>query len=180
MATIQELCAGRLRLGVGVGWRRAEFRALGVDRRRRGALGDETLAFLAACFAGDEVEAHGQRFLFRPRPPRPPILVGGAGPHALARAVRHGDGWMPMGTAPDALAGPAAELQQRAEEAGRAPLQVVALTHLALARPDEAARQVDAYAAAGATGLVHADRDPTRFGANAERLGALMRRRSGA
>ena len=50
------------------------LRALGVARERRGALSDEVLAFLERCFARDEVEANGQPFLFRPRPPKPPIL----------------------------------------------------------------------------------------------------------
>src|SRR5881396_3828850 len=78
VATIQELSGGRLLLGVGVGWMVPEFRAAGVDHVRRGKLTDETLAFLDRCFADDLVEVHGQAFLFRPRPARPPMFIGGA------------------------------------------------------------------------------------------------------
>src|SRR4029453_2642273 len=81
--------------------------------------------FLRECFAHDVVEAHGQRFLFRPRPPAPPIFVGGAAPHALARAARFGEGWMPMGGDAAALAPAIAELGRRAREARRGPLASV-------------------------------------------------------
>ena len=103
VATIQELSGGRLLLGVGAGWMEPEFRAVGAAKARRGALTDHTLEFLHRCFAADEVETNGQRFLFLPRPQRPPIFVGGAPPHALRRAVRFGDGWMPMGGDPERL-----------------------------------------------------------------------------
>src|SRR2546428_9428707 len=121
IATVQELSGGRLSLGVGVGWMAAEFRAVGVDIRRRGALSDETLAFLERCFAADVVEAHGQPFLFRPRPPRPPLFIGGAPPHAFRRAVAHRAGWMPIGLEPEQLPPLAAELRTRAAEAGAHP-----------------------------------------------------------
>jgi probable F420-dependent oxidoreductase len=157
VATIQELSGGRLRLGVGLGWMEAEFRALGVARSARARLADETLEFLRRCFASDVVEAHGQRFLFRPRPPAPPILVGGAPPHALARAVRFGDGWMPMGGDPALLAPAIAELGRRAREAGRGPLEVACLLPL---RPDapaaETAERLRALREVGVTRVVAA------------------------
>src|SRR5207244_850857 len=56
---------------------------------------DETLRVLRHCFENDVVELHGQPILFQPRPPRPPIYVGGWPPHALGRAIRYGDGWIP-------------------------------------------------------------------------------------
>jgi probable F420-dependent oxidoreductase len=140
VATIQELSGGRLRLGVGLGWMAPEFRALGVPLRARARLADETLAFLRRCFAEDVVEAHGQPFLFRPRPPAPPILVGGAPPHALARAVRFGDGWMPMGDDLSQLAPAIAELERRAKDAGRDRLEVACL---ALLRDEPAERTAD-------------------------------------
>ncbi|MDE0350488.1 MAG: LLM class flavin-dependent oxidoreductase, partial [Gammaproteobacteria bacterium] len=93
IASLQELSGERLILGAGVGWMRPEFRALGVDRSRRGRIADTVLDLLNRCFAGDEVTENGQPFLFRPRPRKPPVLIGGGPPHALRRAARYGDGW---------------------------------------------------------------------------------------
>jgi probable F420-dependent oxidoreductase len=155
IASVQELSGGRLRLGVGVGWMEAEFRALGVDYARRGALTDETLEFLRRCFESDVVESNGQRFLFRPRPARPPIYVGGAPPWALERAVRFGDGWIPVGVEPDALAGAVRELRALATKTGRPPLEVIAMKTLPLDDPARAADYAEAFRAAGATQLVH-------------------------
>lgn len=119
-ASLQALSEGRLRLGCGVGWMEAEFQVLGVDRTRRGALTDKALETIHACFAADEIELNGARVLFRPRPARPPIYVGGAPPHALARAARYAEGWMPGASAdPDALATPIAELRRLFAEAGK-------------------------------------------------------------
>ena len=171
---MQEL-EGRLRLGIGVGWMAAEFRAVGVDRARRGAITDETLAFLQRCFAADEVEAHGQPFLFRPRPPRPPIFVGGAPPHALVRAARFGDGWMPMGADPEVLRAPIAELHRLAAEYGRPKPEVVVMGRLRLDERDPAAEQLAELSRIGVTRFVLAERyaDADAFKALAGKLAAL-------
>ena len=160
VATIQELSGGRLQLGVGAGWMEAEFRALGVRRTRRGALTDATLDFLRRCFAADEVEANDQRFLFLPRPPRPPIFVGGAAPHALRRIVRFGDGWMPTGTSGEQLGATIAELRDAMAAAGRPVPEVALLTTLPLNDGARAAAQVSRLAAIGVTRVVHAWRYP--------------------
>ena len=98
-----------------------EFRARGVAREQRGRITDDTLAFVTRCFAADEAEANGQPFLFRPRPARPPILVGGAPPHAFRRAGRFGDGWMPIGGSADGLRAPIAELAEKARNSDAMP-----------------------------------------------------------
>jgi probable F420-dependent oxidoreductase len=161
IATLQELSAGRLRLGVGVGWMPAEFRALGVPRERRGRIADETLAFLHACFGADVATAHGQDFLFLPRPPRPPIYVGGTGERALRRVIRYGDGWMPMASDPAALAADVARLRALAAEAGRAAPEVVAFTGFDPREPERVPDRIAALVDAGVTRLVAGGRYAT-------------------
>ena len=177
VATIQELSEGRLLLGVGVGWMQPEFRAAGVPYERRARITDDTLAFVTRCFASDETEANGQPFLFRPRPARPPILVGGAPPHALRRAVRWGDGWIAIGGSADALRGPIAELAAMAAAAGKPPPMVTTMTTLPLDDPPHAADQAAALRAVGVTGLVHAWRypDADAFARAAETLATRVR-----
>lgn len=156
VATVQELSGERLRLGVGVGWMKEEFRALGVAYRRRGAITTETLAFLRACFDGNDMaESNGQPFLFRPRPTRPPIYVGGAPPHALERAVRYGDGWIPAGVEAADLKPSIETFGRLAKDAGRPPLEVIAMKTLPLDDPARAIDYANGFAAAGVAHLVH-------------------------
>lgn len=175
LATIQELSGNRLSVGVGVGWMKPEFRALGVDRQRRGALTDEVLEFLRRCFDAEDdvVSENGQPFFFRPRPRRPPIFIGGAPPHAFERAVRYADGWMPMTTDPEKLAPQIAELHALAEREGAAKPEVVTLGALPIADPGRAAAQVDALAQLGVTRVITGvpyDADPAPFLAAVEQL----------
>ena len=155
IATIQALSGGRLLLGVGAGWMAEEFRALGVERRHRGRLTDEALAFLRDCFEHELIESHGQPLLFRPRPERPPIYIGGAPVPGIPRAVRFGDGWMPVGVEPGDLKPLVGQLSEAARAAGRGTLEVVAMKTLPLANEAEAIDYARAFRDAGATHLVH-------------------------
>ena len=155
IATIQELSDARLLLGIGVGWMEPEFRALGVPRRRRGALTDAALDLLQRCFAGDEVEENGQKFLFRPRPPRPPIFVGGAPPHAFERARRYGDGWMPMSGDAAKLKPQIQKLRELFQAAGRPTPEVVAFAPLLPDEPSQTADRVRALEAVGVSRVIH-------------------------
>jgi len=132
VATVQELSGGRLRLGVGIGWMKSEFRALGVPRSERGRRSDAVLDLLHRGFgaADDVVVEHEQPFLFRPNPARPPIYVGGDGPAAWDRAARFGDGWFPMPRNREALTTGIAELRRRFADAGRGEPEVVTFVSL--------------------------------------------------
>lgn len=156
IATIQELSGGRMRLGVGIGWMKAEFKALGVPRSGRGRIADATLDLLHRCFAAEDdvVVEHEQPFLFRPRPARPPIFIGGAGDHALARTIRHGDGWMPMIGDPGRLADEIRRLHEMAEQAGRPAPEVVSFGAIATDDPGRGAEQLRALSRIGVTRVV--------------------------
>jgi probable F420-dependent oxidoreductase len=116
-ANLDNLCGGRFIFGVGVGWARQEFEALGVPFERRGAISDETLEIVRRCWTEDVVTHEGRFFTFRdvhtaPRPlRRPPIWIGGGSDAALRRAVRHGDAWHPI----RAKLGPLREARVRLE-----------------------------------------------------------------
>ena len=154
LATIQQLSGNRLLLGAAPGWMEAEFRALGVDRSRRGRITDDTLAFIHHCFGDDLAHANGQEFLFRPRPPRPPIFVGGEGEHAISRALEYGDGWIPIGKKPDELAPLISAYRERAESAGKPRPEIVTFSQLDADDDAAAEATVEAFAEAGVDRLV--------------------------
>jgi probable F420-dependent oxidoreductase len=100
-ATLQILSGNRLLLGVGAGYQREEFEALGVKYEERGLLMDEALATIRLAWAGGEVIKEGRHFNAVGNEPRPvptsppPIWVGGGSDKAIERAARAGDGWAP-------------------------------------------------------------------------------------
>lgn len=103
-ANIDRFTGGRFVLGVGVGWSRLEYRALGVSFRDRGRITDEYLAAIIDAWTNDVVSHDGPTVTYDhvctgPRPvasPHPPVWVGGASPAAIRRAARFGDAWHPV------------------------------------------------------------------------------------
>lgn len=158
IATVQALSGERLLLGVGIGWMDAEFRALGVDRHQRGRITDDTLAFLNQCFSQDEVALNGQAFLFKPRPAKPPVLVGGAAPHALRRAAQFGDGWLPMVGDPVKLAEPVAQYHELTQKLGKPRGTVTVMTGLPLSDVAASRARLEQYHALGVERVVCAMR----------------------
>lgn len=97
---------GRLTLGFGAGYLKAEYSAVGVDFDRRNDLMDEYLQAMKAAWSGDDFTFEGTGYMasgnrIRPSPlqqPHPPIYVGGNSPRAIRRAVEYADGWTPIFT----------------------------------------------------------------------------------
>jgi len=128
LATLDRLSGGRVELGLGVGWLKEEFDALGVAWERRGARNDEYVAAMRALWAGPHAEFHGEFVDFAPVTcsPRPvqsrlPILVGGDTDAAIQRAVRIADGYFPGEGDAERLGRLIARLRAAAENADRDP-----------------------------------------------------------
>lgn len=103
-ANLDRISNGRFILGVGVGWAKREFEALGIPFEERGAISNDYLAAVRGHWTADVVSHEGPFASYRdvhtaPRPvrkPHPPIWVGGSSDAALRRAVLFGDGWHPL------------------------------------------------------------------------------------
>ncbi|WCT73036.1 TIGR03619 family F420-dependent LLM class oxidoreductase [Sphingomonas naphthae] len=105
-STLAVLSDNRLMLGVGIGYQKAEFEALGVPFKERGPLTDEALETIRQVWAGGPIVKQGRYFHAtgneaRPVPsPTPPIWIGGGSDAAIVRAARLGDGWIPHFSVP--------------------------------------------------------------------------------
>ncbi|CAB4579293.1 MAG: TIGR03619 family F420-dependent LLM class oxidoreductase [Actinobacteria bacterium] len=131
LATLDRLSGGRVELGIGIGWLREEFDALGVPWEHRGARTDEYVAAMRRLWEAPEVEFHGRFVDFAPVTcsPRPisgriPIVVGGDTDAAIARAVRLADGWYPGESDPDRLRPLVDRFRAACDAADRDPAEI--------------------------------------------------------
>lgn len=131
LATLDVLSGGRVTLGIGVGWMKEEFEALGVPWERRGARNDEYVAAMRTLWSGPEVEFHGDFVDFdtvtcSPRPPKGniPIIVGGDTKVAISRAARLADGYFPGSSKTEDLRRLYGDLHSALKEKGRDPSDV--------------------------------------------------------
>jgi probable F420-dependent oxidoreductase len=105
VTTLDVVSGGRAILGVGAGWLKEEFQALGIDPGTRFRRTEEAAEAIRVLWTEPEPEYHGTYFdfnpvHFEPKPvasPHPPILFGGYSEGALRRAIRFGDGWLSGG-----------------------------------------------------------------------------------
>jgi probable F420-dependent oxidoreductase len=98
IGTAAVMAAGRVELGVGVGWCREEFELMGEQFDARGRRTDEMLDLMRALWEPGWTEFDGHfyqtpRLEMQPTPPPIPIYVGGLSDIALRRAARN-DGWI--------------------------------------------------------------------------------------
>ena len=101
LASVDRLSKGRLIFGLGAGYLKPEFQALGAPFAHRGRRTDEYIEAILALWTQDKPEYKGDYVAFggiqaQPRPvqrPHPPVVVGGMSPSGLRRAARYGNGW---------------------------------------------------------------------------------------
>jgi probable F420-dependent oxidoreductase len=143
LATIDVLSGGRLIVGVGAGWLKEEFEAIGAPAfEERGAVTDEYMLAFRELWTKDAPRFDGRfvKFkdvIFAPKPVQNPLQfwIGGESGPALRRSARLGDAWYPIGTNPQFPMNTLARyragierLRKLTQEAGRKP-ESVALTY---------------------------------------------------
>lgn len=155
--TVDVLSGGRLELGIGASWLRAEWEAVGLDFDRRGARVDEAIDVCRRLWSEDVIEHHGEFFdfgpvAFEPKPvqrPGPSLQVGGDGPAALRRAATIGKGWMPMNHKLEDLPAALSRIAEGSRRAGRtSPVEVT------LSGDVRSPSDLETYANAGVTRLI--------------------------
>lgn len=126
LATLDQLSGGRVILGVGVGWLREEFEAVGVPFEGRGLRAEEAIAAMRALWTEECATYHGETVSFsdcylRPQPADGtiPVHIGGHSRTAARRAGRMGDGFFPFAVPRDEVPALLDVARENAREAGR-------------------------------------------------------------
>ena len=134
VASLDLLSGGRFLFGVGNGWNEDEMANHGTAFATRHKLARENIEAMQAIWTKSKPEYHGEMVEFGPmmtwpkpvQKPHPPVLVGGAFPYGARRAIRYGNGWMPIRVRKqhaDVLE-LLPEFQRMAKEAGRDPAEL--------------------------------------------------------
>ncbi len=131
VASLDQVSGGRFLFGVGNGWNAEEMADHGTVFATRHKLARERIEAMKQIWTTTKPEYHGEFVDFPPmmawpkpvQKPHPPILVGGAWPQGARRAVRYGDGWIPLASRPhyEDVTSFLPEFRKMAEAAGRDP-----------------------------------------------------------
>ena len=128
VASLDRISNGRFLFGIGGGWNAEEMANHGTRYESRFRLLRERVEAMKEIWTKEKAEYHGELVDFDPvfawpkpmQKPHPPIHVGGAFPAAARRAIRYGDGWVPI-LAGEAMAKQISAFRSMAREAGRDP-----------------------------------------------------------
>jgi probable F420-dependent oxidoreductase len=178
VASIDAMSGGRMILGVGVGWLREEFDAIGVPFADRGRRHDDYVEAMRELWGGEKTTVHNTYASFdncisRPRPANGtvPIVIGGHTEKAARRAGRLGDGFFPGQGGLDELAGLLRIVHEECVANGRDP-NAVELTASAGGRSiDEVSTRVEQLVGLGASRVVLPPMRGDRLAETASALG---------
>ena len=159
-AEVDVLTAGKLRLGIGVGWNPVEYEALGMNFQARGRVVEEQIEVMRLLWSQEVVSYKGQYHTvteagLNPLPVRRsiPIWLGGSADVLLRRVARIGDGWFPQGQPDDHMRRLLERLISYIKEVGRDPstVGIEARVNASEGNLDEWVRQTEGWRALGAT-----------------------------
>ena len=134
VASLDQVSKGRFVFGIGCGWNAEEMEDHGTVYETRTLKMREQIEAMKEIWTKDKPEYHGEIVDFPPmmtwpkpvQRPHPPVIIGGAFPHAARRALRYGDGWIPHSRRPqyEDVTDFLPQFRQMAAEIGRDPAQV--------------------------------------------------------
>jgi probable F420-dependent oxidoreductase len=167
VASLDVLSKGRFLFGIGAGWNLEEMADHGTTQpESRGTLLRERIEAMNAIWTQEQAEYHGKYVDFDPiyawpkpvQKPHPPIHVGGGWPQAAKRAVKYGQGWIPVGDAVGAMRR-LPDFRKLAEQAGRDPASLEVSVYYTAPDPELLAQMRDAGIARAVFGVPSEPRD---------------------
>jgi probable F420-dependent oxidoreductase len=161
VSTIDVLSNGRVILGLGSGWLKEEFDAIGVDFETRGTRLTESIEILKLFWASGSAGFNGRHFSFEevhcePLPIQhggPPVWMGGTSPAALRRIAQIGDGWIAVGSRPERISAGKAKLEEYVRAASREMDDISIAASVGLPADDDIA--IERLVGLGSLGVEH-------------------------
>jgi len=131
VASLDQISGGRFLFGIGGGWNAEEMEDHGTEFASRFKKMREQIEAMVQIWTKSKPEYHGEFVNFGPmmtwpkpiQKPHPPVIVGGAFPHAARRAIRYGQGWIPIAGRGD-ISDQIPAFRKMVEEAGRDPAEL--------------------------------------------------------
>lgn len=139
LTTLDHMSGGKLTVGVGVGWMKEEFDAVGASYEDRGSVTDEYIRIFKELCTSQQPRFEGKHYRFSDvggfhpksvQKPHPPVWVGGWSRAAINRAARLGNCWYPSNIDPDSYVQKLEVLQRLCREHGREPSSLGLAVHV--------------------------------------------------
>lgn len=126
-ANVDWLSNGRLDLGVGLGWQKEEFEAVGASYEKRGGRSRSYIEVMKRLWCDPLSEHHDEFYDLRPcrfypkpvQTPHPPVIFAGNSKPSFKRVAEQCQGWCAIGANPEQLAPQIADLETALAEANR-------------------------------------------------------------